>query len=148
MTTHLSSIAVLCISYGTQSLSVTFFQRYTYLCFSYILIRTYWLMLEHSDKNCYQSRDVIYPVLKGGSFVKRWGVITYNNCKNNMWFYEILHSGNTPLISAPDFVYILVVLRCIFRSLNTILVKMNNFLINIFPNLLFQCIQWKFGIMH
>ena len=32
------------------------------------IIRTYLLMLEHSDKN------VIYPVVKGGGFIKRFGL--------------------------------------------------------------------------
>jgi hypothetical protein len=52
---------------------VTFFQRYKYFCFSYnkdilINVRTF-------RYKCYQSRDVIYPVLKGYNISR---LITYN----------------------------------------------------------------------
>ena len=55
------------------SLSLTFFQRYKYFCFSYnkdilINVRTF-------RYKCFQSRDVIYPVLKGYSISR---LITYN----------------------------------------------------------------------
>jgi hypothetical protein len=68
-----------CVFHTAQKInnrSVTFFQRYTYLCFSYnkdifINVRTFRL-------KCYQSRDFIYPVLKGSA----WAVVLLN-CSAN-----------------------------------------------------------------
>jgi hypothetical protein len=67
---------------------VTFFQRYTYLCFSnnkdiLINVRTF-------RYKCFQSRDVIYPVLKGYSISR---LITYNIANFEIARFNCIFTG-------------------------------------------------------